>query len=110
MCVGGGGGGGGGGEGHKKAKITFEMFFKHIFYVMLAYIPGNLGFYRFIGVAGGHALVQANFYCWSGLLIWMIVGQGPTVLTAGVGGGGVFGYFSIINHFYFLSASLWEMA
>ena len=44
MCVGWG--------GHKKARITFEMFFKQIFYVMLAYIPVNLGFYRFVGVAG----------------------------------------------------------
>ena len=37
------------------------------------------------------------------------VGQGPTVLAAGVGGG-CLDIFSLFYHFSFLSPSLWEMA
>ena len=28
-----------------------------------------------------------NFQCWGVLLVWIIVGQGPTALTVGAGGG-----------------------
>ena len=43
------------------------------------------------------------------LLIWIIVGQGPTVLAAG-GGGGCSDIFSLLYHFSLLSPSLWETA
>ena len=43
------------------------------------------------------------------LLIWIIVGQGPTALAVGAGGGGL-DIFSLIYHFSFLSLSLWETA
>ena len=33
-----------------------------------------------------------NFQCWGVLLTWIIVGQGPTVLAVGAGGG-LFGHF-----------------
>ena len=41
--------------------------------------------------------------------IWMIVGQGSTVLAVGVGGG-CLDIFSLIYHFSLLSPSLWETA
>ena len=52
-----------------------------------------------------------NFQCRGLLLIWIIVGQGPTALTVTVGAdGGCLDIFlsSIIS--LFLSPSLWEMA
>ena len=42
------------------------------------------------------------------LLIWIRVGQGPTALA--VGAGGVFGHFSLVYHFSFLSPPPWETA
>ena len=42
-------------------------------------------------------------------LIWIIVGQGPIALPVGAGGGcgwGLFGHFSLIYLFSFLSPSL----
>ena len=41
--------------------------------------------------------------------IWMIVGQGPTVLAVGAGGG-CLDIFTLIYPFSPLSPSLWEMA
>ena len=46
-----------------------------------------------------------NFQCWGVLLIWMRVGQGPTALAVGAGGG-CLDIFSLICHFSFLSPSL----
>ena len=54
-------------------------------------------------------LSWVNFQCRGVLLIWIIVGQGPTVLAAGAGGG-CLDIFSLVYHFYFLSPSLWETA
>ena len=39
--------------------------------------------------------------------IWIRVGQGPTALAVG-GGGGCLDIFSLVCHFSFLSPSLWE--
>ena len=50
-----------------------------------------------------------NFQCRGVLLIWIIVGQGPTALAVGAGGG-CLDIFSLIYHFSFLSPSLWETA
>ena len=50
-----------------------------------------------------------NFQCRGVLLIWIIVGHGPTVLTVGAGGGGL-NIFSLVYHFSILSPSLWETA
>ena len=41
--------------------------------------------------------------------IWIIVGQGPTVLAVGAGGG-CLDIFSLVYHFSFLTSSLWETA
>ena len=41
--------------------------------------------------------------------IWIIVGQGPTVLAVGAGGG-CLNIFSFVYHFSFLSPSLRETA
>ena len=59
---------------------------------------------------GGGRLVRwcwVNFQCWGVLLIWIIVGQGPTALAVGAGGG-CLDIFSLVYHFSFLSPSLWE--
>ena len=50
-----------------------------------------------------------NFQCRGVLLVWMIVGQGPTALAVGAGGG-CLDIFSLIYLFSFLSPSLWETA
>ena len=46
-----------------------------------------------------------NFQCWGVLLIWMIVGQGPSALAVGAGGG-CLDIFSLVYHFSLLSPSL----
>ena len=43
------------------------------------------------------------------LLILIIVGQGPTALTVGAGGG-CLTIFTVVYHRSFLSPSLWETA
>ena len=45
-----------------------------------------------------------NFQCWGVLLIWIIVGEGPTALAVGVGGLDIF--LSSIISLYVLP--LWE--
>ena len=50
-----------------------------------------------------------NFQCRGVLLISITVGQGPTALAVGAGGG-CLDIFSLIYHFSFLSPSLWETA
>ena len=44
-----------------------------------------------------------------GLLIWIVVGQGPAALAVGAGGC-CLDIFSLVYHFSFLSPSLWERA
>ena len=41
--------------------------------------------------------------------IWIIVGQGPTALAVGAGGG-CLDIFSLAYHFSFLTPSLWKAA
>ena len=50
-----------------------------------------------------------NFPCRGVLLIWIIVGKGPTALAIGANGG-CLDTFSLIYRFSFLSPSLWETA
>ena len=50
-----------------------------------------------------------NFQCQGVLLIWIIVGLGPTALVVGAGGG-CLDIFSLIYHVSFLSPYLWESA
>ena len=50
-----------------------------------------------------------NFQCRGVILIWIRVGQGPSVLVVGADGG-CLNIFSLIYHFSFLSPSLWEAA
>ena len=49
---------------------------------------------------GGGAMVWVNFQCGGVLLIWIRVGQGPTALAVGAGGG-CLDIFSLIYHFSF---------
>ena len=50
-----------------------------------------------------------NFQCRGVLLIWIRMGQGPTVLAVGASGD-FLDIFTLIYHFSFLSPSLWETA
>ena len=50
-----------------------------------------------------------NFQCRGVLLVWVRVGQGPTGLAVGAGGG-CLDIFSLAYHLSFLSPSLWETA
>ena len=66
----------------------------------------------FFNSLGGGRVVRrclVNFQCRGVLLIWIIVGQGPTALAVGAGGG-CLDIFSLVYHFSFLSPSLWETA
>ena len=54
---------------------------------------------------------RVNFQCRGVLLTSIKVGQGPTALAVGAGGGGgCLDIFSLVYHFSFLSPSLWETA
>ena len=48
-----------------------------------------------------------NFQCRGVLLVWIGVGQGPTALAVGAGGGSL-DIFTLIYPFSSLSPSLWE--
>ena len=50
-----------------------------------------------------------NFQCRCVLLIWILVGQGPTALAVGAGGG-CLDIFTLVYHFSPFSPSLWETA
>ena len=50
---------------------------------------------------------RVNFQCWGVLLVWIRVGQGPTALAVGAGGG-CLDIFTLIYLFSSLSPSLWE--
>ena len=56
------------------------------------------------GGEGGWCWV--NFQCWGVLLIWVRVGQGPTVLAVGVGGGCLDIFFSCLSFLFSFSLSL----
>ena len=43
-----------------------------------------------------------NFQCRGVLLIWIMVGQGPTAVVVGVGGGCLDIFFSCLSFFVFL--------
>ena len=60
------------------------------------------------GWSGG-AMVLGKLPMQGLLLIWIRVGQGPTVLVVGAGDG-CLDIFSLVYHFSCLSPSLWEMA
>ena len=64
----------------------------------------------FIGAGWlGGAMVLGKLLVPGVLLIWLIVGQGPTVLAVGAGGG-CLDIFTLIYLFSPLSPSLWETA
>ena len=61
------------------------------------------------GVVGWCDGAGYNFQCRGVLLIWIIVGQGLTVIAVGAGGG-CLDIFSLVYRFSLLSPSLWETA
>ena len=68
--------------------------------------------YPFTLIPGGGWVVRwcwVNFQCRGVLLIWLIVGQGPTALAVGTGGGWL-DIFTLIYLFSPLSPPLWEAA
>ena len=54
---------------------------------------------------GGRAMVLSNFQCRINILSLLIVGQIPTVCAVGASGI-VWGFFSFVCHFSFISPSL----
>ena len=58
-----------------------------------------------VGWSGG-AMVLGKLPVPGRPTIWIIVGQGPTVLAVGAGGG-CLDIFSLVYHFSFLTPSLW---
>ena len=62
----------------------------------------------YIGVVGG-AIVLGKLPVPGRPTIWIIVGQGPTALAVGAGGG-CLDIFTLIYPFFPLSPSLWETA
>ena len=51
-------------------------------------------------------MVPVNFQCWGVLLIWILVGQGPTALAAGASMG-CLDIFSHVYHFFLPVAKRW---
>ena len=60
-------------------------------------------------VPGRPTILMGKLQCQGVLLIWIIIGQGPTTLAVGACGG-CLDIFSLVYHFSFLSPSLWETA
>ena len=84
------------------------IFVKNIIIYWLILTVNHQGSY----FPGGGRVVRwcwENFQCRGVLLLRKIVGQGPTVLVVGAGGG-CLDIFSLVYHFSFLSPSLWETA
>ena len=72
----------------------------------------SLGIIRYDPDQGVGRVVRwcwVNFQCRGVLLIWVRVGQGPTALAVGAGGG-CLDIFTLVYHFSILSPSLWETA
>ena len=74
---------------------------------LIALLQSDLGLHCSGWSGGGMAL--GNLPVPGRPTIWMIVGQGPTVLAVGAGGG-CLDIFTLIYPFSPLSPSLWEMA
>ena len=71
-------------------------------------VPPCENFLRVAVKIGGGRVVRrrlVNFQCRGVLLIWIKVGQGPTVLAVGADGG-CLDIFSLVYLFQFLSSSL----
>ena len=62
----------------------------------------------YTGWSGG-AMVLGKLPVLGRSTVWITVGQGPTALPVGAGGG-CLDFFSFVYHFSFLSPSLWETA
>ena len=55
----------------------------------------------------GGAMVLVNFQCQDILLIWIIVGQEPTVLAVGAGGGCLDFFLYLSFHFFLPLSGRW---
>ena len=73
---------------------------------LLPYPLLSWALYHFPGVV---RWCWVNFQCRGVLLIWIRVGQGPSALAVGAGGG-CLDTFSLVYDFSFLSPCLWETA
>ena len=75
------------------------------------YVPPFTGCLHSRRKGGGRVVrwCRVNFQCLGALLLWIIVGQGPTALEVGTGGG-CLDIFSLVCHFSFLSPTVWETA
>ena len=95
-------------EVHKYNEKTF-FFFK---FCPAEFCTSNIFLCPRLFEDGGGRVARwcwVSFQCRGVLLIWYRVGQGPTALAVGAGGG-CLDIFSLIFHFSFLSPSPWETA
>ena len=68
----------------------------------------NFNFPWFVGGGRVGRWSWVNFQCRGVLLVWIRVGQGPTALAVGAGGG-CLDIFALIYPFSSLSPSLWKI-
>ena len=89
---------------------TVSSKFNNLFNILQKYICAGLVLIDPGGGGGGRVVPRCwvNFQCQGGLLIWSRVGQGPTALAVGAGGGCLEFFFLLVYHFSFLSPSVWE--
>ena len=92
--------------------VLFLPYLAFLFLLFLNYIGSPFLFLPFLifvwGWSGG-AKVLDELPAPGRPTIWIIVGQGPTALAVGAGGG-CLDIFTLIYHFPSLSPSLWETA
>ena len=71
---------------------------------LMDYYEVNIQTYRgnTCNIGGGQVEQKCwvNFPCWGVVLVWMIIGHGPTALAVGAGGG-VWTFFSHLSFSFF---------
>ena len=93
--------------------LLFSLFIIHIFIIIIKlflyfHFFSLIVFCFYWGWSGG-AMVLGKLSVPGRPTIWVTVGQGPTALAVGAGGG-CLDIFTLIYHFFPLSPSLWETA
>ena len=81
---------------------SFGHFYSHLFFLSSFSLPLGAGW-------SGGAMVLGKLPVLGRPTIWITVGQGPTALAVGAGGG-CLDIFTLIFPFSSLSPSLWETA
>ena len=96
---------------HLKTNIQTSFSIK-LLHLQFSNFTWSMTCHQGLRIIGGGRVVRrcwVNFQCRGVLLICMIVGQGPTALEVGAGGG-CLDIFTLVYPFPPLSPSLWETA